>query len=182
MTLPTIIPWRELRPGDLAWDAGNGDLVTSRFWPLLQVGDDNVARWLAPSGVEVELRPLTWSEPLGPTGAFCPWAVLLSRDTKRDPDVVLVAVEAVAEAARALVAAAGQDPVAQAEERLFWPFTAELPALIGDDEVVKVYRWRIEPGAEGPRVVAEHKLVGAPIDRWSDVRNPDTLARLRGLI
>lgn len=179
MILPIIIPWRDLKPGMLAWDAGDSDLVTGRFSPLLLVGEDGVGRWLFPNGGDAGLHPIDLADPLGRAGAACPWAVLLARDVSADPDLIVAAVAAVAEPARELVLGAEQDAVAQGEERLFWPFQAAMMVTIGTESAIKVYRWRIEPGASGPRVVAEHKLMDAPIERWAAVRNPDTLARLR---
>jgi hypothetical protein len=180
MNLPRILPWTELQPGDLAWDPGDSDLVTGHFAPLLHVGD--VGRWLSRNGVELDLNPIDWSDPLGRGGAACPWAVLLASGIPRDQDRILAAVAAVAEAARELVKQAGTDETAQALERAAWPFTASFLAPYGDHgETMKSYRWRIEPGADGPRVVAEHRRLGAPIDAWAAVRNPDTLAKLRKL-
>lgn len=181
MSLPIIVPWRELGPGMLAWDPGDGDLRMSHFAPLLHVGADGVGRWLNHHGVELDLNPIDWSDPLGRAGAACPWAVLLARDVPRDRDQICAAAKAVADDARELVAQAETNGTAQIEERLFWPFTAALLAPIGDEEIMKNYRWRIERGNDGPRVVAEHKRLDAPIDRWAPLRNPDTLAKLRGL-
>jgi hypothetical protein len=181
MNLPRILPWTELQPGDLAWDPGDSDLVTGHFAPLLHVGD--VGRWLSRNGVELDLNPIDWSDPLGRGGAACPWAVLLASGIPRDPDRIVAAVAAVAEAARELVRQADTDETAQALERAAWPFTAELLAPIDAEQVMKCYRWRIDgkDAADQPRVVAEHKRLDAPIDAWAAVRNPDTLAKLRNL-
>lgn len=179
MTLPIIIPWRELGPGMLAWDPGDGDLLSSRFAPLVLVGE-GTGSWLFSNGTDAGLHPIDLADPLGRCGAACPWAVLLARDVSDDPDQICAAAERVAPAARELVLGSETSETAQAEERLFWPFTAELLGP-GETPEMKNYRWRVEPGNDPPRVVAEHKYVGAAIDRWAAVRNPDTLAKLRGL-
>ncbi len=59
-----------------------------------------------------------------------------------------------------------------------FPYTTTIarPAREDGPEILKEYRWRIEEFDGRPRVVAEHRVVGA--DRWSVVRNPDTLSEL----
>ena len=49
-------------------------------------------------------------------------------------------------------------------------------AQIDRDAIAKEYRWRVEQYDGRDRVVAEHRVIGTP--RWSEVRNPDTLAEL----
>lgn len=108
---PELVPWRELRPGDLAWDPADGDL--ERDWrdhadggyaPLLHVGADGRGTWRRVDGHDHGLRPVELSHDrvgLGNDPAS-PLAVRLGRHVPADAVSVVMIVDRVADAAREL--------------------------------------------------------------------------------
>jgi hypothetical protein len=62
---------------------------------------------------------------------------------------------------------------------MHWTHTATLPGEVAGQQVLKEYRWRVEPWDGGTRVVAEHRQLSNL--QWRPGRSPDRLLQLHGM-